>query len=107
MTKPPSLPFLALFIGVPLLNVAAVSAAEEKLAFHTEWKGERIELPPSFAPAMALQGIEEIRFAPGMFNPKSDSFFTYALVFSVPKTQELTPEVIKRELLAYYRGLAE
>jgi hypothetical protein len=85
----------------------AADAPAEKLTFHTEWKGERIELPPSFAPAMTLKGIEEIRFASGMFNPKSDSFFTYAFVFSVPKSQELTPELIKQEMLTYYRGLAE
>jgi hypothetical protein len=85
----------------------AADAPAEKLTFHSEWKGERIELPPSFAPAMTLKGSEEIRFAPGMFNPHSDSFFTYAFVFSVPRSQELTPEVIKQEMLTYYRGLAE
>ncbi|HEV7401584.1 MAG TPA: hypothetical protein VGO11_01610 [Chthoniobacteraceae bacterium] len=94
-----------LILCVAALTVAA--AGEEKLTFHTDWKGERIELPPSFAPAMTLKGIEEIRFAPGMFNAKSESFFTYAFVFSVPKTQELTPDLIKQEMLAYYRGLAE
>ena len=94
-----------------LVSAAAISSGAEEmketLTFHTDWKGERIELPPRFAPAMTLKGIEEIRFAPGMFDAKSDAFFTYAFVFSVPKSQELTPAVIQRELLAYYRGLAE
>ncbi len=85
----------------------AAGEVKETLTFHTDWKGERIELPPRFAPAMTLKGIEEIRFAPGMFDAKSDSFFTYAFVFSVPKAQELTPELIQKELLAYYRGLGE
>lgn len=98
-----------LFIALICFSASSLHAVavEEKLTFHTDWKGERIELPPSFAPAMTLKGIEEIRFAPGMFSPKSDSFFTYAFVFSVPKEQALTPELIKREMLAYYRGLAE
>ena len=81
-------------------------AATEKLIFKTEWKGERIILPPSFAPEMGLKGIEEIRFAPGMFNGKSESFFTYAFVFSVSAEQKLTEDVIRKEILAYYRGLA-
>lgn len=77
------------------------------LVFQTDWKGERITLPPAFAPAMKLKGIEEIRFAPGMFQAQSDSFFSYAFVFSVAKDHELTQEVIQREILVYYRGLAE
>lgn len=98
---------VSMIAGLSLSAVSLPEArAEETLTFHTEWKGERIELPPGFAPAMTLKGIEEIRFAPGMFDPKAESFFTYAFVFSVPRTQELTSEVIKREMLAYYRGLA-
>jgi len=111
MTKSPSLLLLGILVaGLLHLGAGSLSAADEtkeKIVLHTDWKGERIELPPRFAPAMTLKGIEEIRFAPGMFNAKSDSFFTYAFVFSVPKSQELTPEVIQREMLAYYRGLAE
>ena len=78
----------------------------ETLVFNTAWKGERIQLPPPFAPAMKLKGIEEVRFAPGMFDAASDTFFSYAFVFSVPKEQELTQQMIQQEILAYYRGLA-
>jgi len=88
-------------------HLCAADEVKEALILHTDWKGERIELPPRFAPAMTLKGIEEIRFAPGMFDAKSDSFFTYAFVFSVPKAQELTRELIGKELLAYYQGLGE
>lgn len=88
-------------------KLAAVGDAGEEFVFKTNWKGERITLPPGFAPAMKLKGIEEIRFAPGMFQPQSDSFFSYAFVFSVAKDQALSPEVIQREILVYYQGLAE
>ena len=70
------------------------------------WKTERIALPPSFAPDMKLKGTEEIWFAPGMFQPKSDSFFSYMFVFHIESKPELIHEVIERELLVYYRGLA-
>ena len=90
-------------------NGKAPTAGEtgEALVFRTDWKGERITLPPAFAPAMKLRGIEEIRFAPGMFQAQADSFFSYAFVFLVTKDLDLTQEVIQREILVYYRGLAE
>jgi len=70
------------------------------------WGGETIRLPPPFAPDMKLRGVEEIRFAPGMFKADSESFFSYVLVFGVPASIELTVDVLRRETLAYYRGLA-
>jgi hypothetical protein len=110
--KTPQLVLLAFAISVggicaPSHAQDAKDAAPEALVFKTEWKGERITLPPAFAPEMGLKGIEEIRFAPGMFDVKSDSFFTYAFVFSVSADQKLTEEVIRKEILAYYRGLAK
>lgn len=71
-----------------------------------DWNTERISLPPSFAPDMKLTGTEEIWFAPGMFKPKSDSFFSYMFVFHVEPKPKLTQEVLEQEFLAYYRGLA-
>jgi hypothetical protein len=70
------------------------------------WRGETISLPPSFAPDMKFKGTEVVRFAPGMFDAKSDSFFSYVLVFQVDPKQKLTKEVLQREFLVYYRGLA-
>lgn len=84
----------------------AAASPTEELVFKTEWKGERIKLPPGFAPEMKLKGVEEIRFAPGMFKPESESFFSYIFVFAVPGDSALTKEVIQGELLTYYRGLA-
>ena len=92
--------------GTPAATPANAAKAE-KLAFKTDWKGERINLPTQFAPDMKLKGVEEIRFAPGMFDAKSDSFFTYVFVFAVSGDQELTPDLIKSEILVYYRGLAK
>ena len=94
-------------VGAHSQALDAKVAAEEKLVFKTDWKGERITLPPSFAPEMELKGIEVIRFAPGMFDVKSDSFFSYAFVFSVSADQKLTQEVIRKETLTYYRGLSK
>ena len=88
----------------------AMQAAEPASKFRFEapadWKQERIALPPSFARDMKLKGIEDVRFAPGMFQAKSDSFFSYMFVFQLDTKPELTPKVIEREFLVYYRGLA-
>ena len=72
----------------------------------TEWRGERIALPPGFAPDMKWVGEEDIRFAPGMFTAEADDFFTYVLVFVLDKEADVTEKDVEAELLTYYRGLA-
>jgi len=78
--------------------------------FHWEtgsgWFGERIKLPPGFAPTMSWKGIEEIRFAPGMFKPDQSDFFSYALVFSLDPKTELNGKTIREQILLYYQGLS-
>ena len=73
----------------------------------SEWAGERIKLPPSFAPKLGLKGIEEILFAPGMFKAEAKDFFTYVFLFALERKPELTAEVLRKELLAYYIGLSK
>src|SRR5262249_49879756 len=63
-------------------------------------------LPPAFAPDMKWKGVEELRFAPGMFKADSDTFFSYALLYWLPADQKIDARTIERELLTYYRGLA-
>ena len=72
-----------------------------------EWAGERIKLPPSFAPKLGLKGIEEILFAPGMFKTDEKNFFSYVFLFALERKPELTAEVLRKELLAYYIGLSK
>ena len=72
-----------------------------------EWAGERIKLPPGFAPKLGLQGIEEILFAPGMFKADAKNFFTYVFLFALAPKPELTAEVLRKELLVYYVGLSK
>ena len=79
---------------------------------------ETIKLPPAFAPEMKLRGTEEVRFAPGMFEATSDTFFSYVFVFRLEGkpdvsqqisqriSQPISQKTLHRELLVYYRGLA-
>ncbi len=71
------------------------------------WRRERITLPPSFAKELGVKGVEEIRFAPGMFQPKADDFFSYVIVFRLDDQPKLGSEALEKELLVYYRGLAK
>jgi len=93
-----------------LAGISASALAEDmdeiKLPAPKDWKQETIALPPGFARDMKFKGNEHIRFAPGMFKPESDSFFSYLFVFELEQKQELKPKVVKQEFLKYYRGLA-
>ena len=41
------------------------------------WKYEKLELPLNFAPNLPYQGFEELKFAPGMFKPNTNDYFSY------------------------------
>jgi hypothetical protein len=96
---------------VSLLIFGTLLFADEqdsfKLAAPADWSGESIPLPPGFAPDMKLKGSEHIRFAPGMMNPESESFFCYAFAFELQSQPVLTEDIIKEEFLKYYRGMCK
>ncbi|MCP4174977.1 MAG: hypothetical protein GY758_29865 [Fuerstiella sp.] len=96
-------------IAVCLLLLGSGRKADEQssfaLAAPTGWGGETIRLPPGFAPDMKLKGVEHIRFAPGMMQPKSGSFFCYAFAFELSAKPDLTEAVVHDEFLKYYSGL--
>ena len=70
------------------------------------WRFERLPTPPPFAPEVKLTGFEEARFAPGMFDPASDTYFTYALVFISDGSPALDRAALTDLLEKYYRGLS-
>ena len=70
------------------------------------WRFERLPTPPPFAPAVKLSGFEEARFAPGMFDPSSDTYFTYALVFAANGAPALDRAALTDLLEIYFRGLS-
>lgn len=100
----------ALATAFSLTAAVAQEAAGPAFVFDTgtpPWRGERIQLPPGFAPDLGWKGVEEIRFAPGMFEAGSDSFFSYVLVFSLEPGSDTSEAALKREVLTYYRGLSQ
>jgi hypothetical protein len=99
--------FLCTFL---LAAIAPRAFAEPTFIFETgtpEWKGERLDLPPGFAPDLGWTGVEHIRFAPGMFEAAAPDFFSYVIVFLLEPGSDVTEAALKRETLVYYRGLSK
>ena len=81
-----------LFILVILcLTVVSSSAAQERvdvpfyLPTPDGWRTETIPFPLDFAPELEYEGLEELRFSPGMFAEMKTDFWSYAFVWWVPK----------------------
>jgi hypothetical protein len=69
------------------------------------WEFERFPLPPAFAPSITYKGVEELRFAPGMFVKDSSLYFTYVFVVQLDDVVSISEAEIRDYLLNYYRGL--
>ena len=111
MTQRSRAAFSAL-LAILLLALPAGSQEPGEPDFHFDtgdppWKGERIPLPPGFAPNLGWKGVEQIRFAPGMFQPDAPDFFSYIIVFLLEPGAAITKEAVEKEHLVYYQGLAE
>ena len=83
----------------PVLQSAKVLKEPE------DWRLEVMSVPPGFAPNVKLSGTEEIRFAPGMFKPDANDYFTCAIVITAEGAPVLGAPEIKDFLEKYYRGL--
>ena len=70
-----------------------------------DWRPEVIPFPLGFAPDIDYKGVEEIRFAPGMFKPETDTYFTYAFVWWLEGQPTIDQARLQDDLLKYFRGL--
>lgn len=78
---------------------------ESMLPSPSDWRFERIDFPLSFAPELKYQGHEELRFAPGMFQPDSDTYFTYIFAMKITDNITLDAPALQSLLETYFRGL--
>lgn len=69
-----------------------------------QWRYELIDLPPEFAPSLPA-GSETLWFAPGMFKPDAEDYFTYAFSLDWNEAIEPTAAALEPMLVDYYRGL--
>jgi hypothetical protein len=71
------------------------------------FRGETIPFPLDFAPGVAHRGVEELRFAPGFFDPAAAGYWSYAFVWRTEDAAALDAAGIGAELTAYFRGLID
>ena len=69
------------------------------------WTTEIFSLPPDFAPQIVYKGIEDIRFAPGWEDTKSDEHWTYSYLWWLEGTLVIDAGILQVNLKAYYDGL--
>ncbi len=69
------------------------------------WTIERFLIPISFAPKISYKGVEDIRFAPGWANVKTDEYWTYAFLWYLDDSPKTDARIIAENLKAYYTGL--
>ncbi len=87
---------------------AAPNATSELLPKTPEgWRFERIDFPLPFAPELKYAGFEELRFAPGMFDAKSDTYFTYIFAMRITNEFKVGAVELKSFVETYFRGLCK
>lgn len=84
---------------------ALAQDADYKFPSPDGWRTERIEFPIPFAKDLDYKGLEDLRFAPGMFKPEAPDYFSYAFLFWIEGAMSFEPKSIETDLLKYYKGL--
>jgi len=75
------------------------------LSFPEGWGVERFLIPIEFAPSIPYKGVEDIRFAPGWGDPKTEEYWSYAFLWYLDEMPVTNEAVIQTNLNAYYTGL--
>jgi hypothetical protein len=71
----------------------------------TGWQVERFALPPDFASPFTYSGVEDIRFAPGWGDVKSEEHWAYSFLWWLDGTPGIDAATLQANLTAYYTGL--
>lgn len=100
---------LCCLVGLPLAGCRSRATTSETPRFGwpvpAGWRSETIPFPLEFAPEIPHRGVEELRFAPGFFEPEAPGYFTYAFAWVVSDESALDMATLARELTTYFRGL--
>jgi hypothetical protein len=90
----------------PPSAVAARSATAFDWPVPEGWKHVTIPFPLDFAPGLPFVGVEELRFAPGFFQPDANTFWSYAFAWSLEDPPSFDAPAISAVLREYFAGLA-
>jgi hypothetical protein len=96
-----------LALSLALILAAPATPVPFKWTTPAGWRTETIPFPLEFAPSLKHKGLEELRFAPGMFKPDAPDFFSYAFVWWLEDEGAPGASTLETELAVYFRGLSE
>jgi hypothetical protein len=71
------------------------------------WNNEIILFPIDFAPGLSYKGFEDLRFAPGWGDEKSDEKWAYTLLWWFDDTYSFNEKIIQQNLENYFSGLTK
>ena len=71
----------------------------------SDWRAETFPFPLEFAPDIDLEGVEELRFAPGMLQADSENYFSYSFIWWLNGRVATDHRMLRENLLLYYGGL--
>jgi hypothetical protein len=99
----------SLAFALAITLAVAVAPAAETTSFRWPvpegWRAETIPFPLDFAKALPLKGVEELRFAPGMFKPDEPGYWSYAFVWWLDGRPAMEAKDVESALTQYFAGL--
>jgi hypothetical protein len=90
---------------VPALVLALAASGSFQWPLPEGWGHETIPFPLGFAPDLGYEGVEELRFAPGMFKPDQEGYWSYAFVWWLDGRPALDAPAWNASLKRYFAGL--
>jgi len=69
------------------------------------WGVEQFRLPPDFARELPYKGIQDVRFAPGWGDVKSEEYWAYAYLLWLEAKPVINAQALQENLKAYFGGL--
>jgi len=96
-----------MILFIVTINASQHNKEAYELSAPKDWRKETINFPLDFAPELKYQGFEELRFAPGMFKPESDTYFTYVFFWYLNGSEKITSETLEKDLTLYFKGLCK
>lgn len=69
------------------------------------WGIERFPIPIEFAPQIPYHGVEDVRFAPGWGDQKSEGYWSYTYLWWLDGEQRIDAGALQEHLQSYYAGL--
>lgn len=97
---------LALLLLVPTLGLCQGVEIPFAMPVPDGWRTETLFFPLEFAPDLPYSGLEELRFAPGMFQEGAEDFWSYAFVWWVGSEEPTGEAALAAHLESYFRGLS-